>query len=128
MRRYVLGRLRTLVPLALAVAPSALMAQASPGYDDLVTLFDDLRDARTPAAWSAAFDDPEAAAAHARAATSANPNFHLAGVALALAKARLGTDVPSKVPVRLLRSLPAARGPIVEGWARALGGAKIATD
>jgi hypothetical protein len=41
-------------------APTPVRAQKSPGYDDLVALFDDFRDARSPAVWSAAFDDPDA--------------------------------------------------------------------
>ncbi len=45
----------------LAVAPLAASAQSSPGYGDLVRLFDDVREAaRALDAWSAAFDDPEA--------------------------------------------------------------------
>ena len=51
---------RGLFLLTLALAPSGISGQSSPGYGDLVDLFDELRDARTPAAWSAAFDDPEA--------------------------------------------------------------------
>jgi uncharacterized protein (DUF885 family) len=35
------------------------LAQASPGYDELVALFGDFREARSPEAWSAAFNDTE---------------------------------------------------------------------
>jgi hypothetical protein len=35
-------------------------AQPSAGHADLIALFDAFREVRTPAAWSAAFDDPEA--------------------------------------------------------------------
>ena len=52
--------LRIVVALILAVAAGSASAQPSPGYDDLVDLFERFRDARTPEAWSAAFDDPDA--------------------------------------------------------------------
>lgn len=54
--------LRT-IPLALAAlvaAPSPTLAQASPGYSELVRVFEEFRAERSPAAWSAAFDDPDA--------------------------------------------------------------------
>ncbi len=35
-------------------------AQSSPGYTDLIALFEEFREARTAAPWSAAFDDPNA--------------------------------------------------------------------
>jgi len=36
-----------------------VLAQASPGYDELVVLFRDFREVRSPEAWSAAFNGPE---------------------------------------------------------------------
>ncbi len=46
--------------LTLSLTPERASGQSSPGYAELVTLFDDFREARTPEVWSAAFDDPEA--------------------------------------------------------------------
>ena len=46
--------------VALGGSPGAGAQTASPGYADLVALFDEFREARTPEPWSAAFDDPDA--------------------------------------------------------------------
>ena len=46
--------------LALGGTPSPVLAQSSPGYAELVTLFRDFRETRSLEAWSAAFDDPAA--------------------------------------------------------------------
>lgn len=42
---------------AVGAAPRPALAQSSPGYGELVTLFRDFRETRSPEAWSAAFDD-----------------------------------------------------------------------
>jgi hypothetical protein len=56
-------RYQALIPalvLASSCGFSGASAQTSPSYGDLVSLFDEFRDARTPEPWSAAFDDPDA--------------------------------------------------------------------
>jgi len=49
-----------LLTVLIASSASSMAAQTSDGYDGLVTVFRDLSEARSPAVWSAAFDDPEA--------------------------------------------------------------------
>ena len=53
--------LQTLLSVLLAAtAIGEASAQTSAGYADLVRVFEEFREARTPAPWSAAFDDPAA--------------------------------------------------------------------
>ena len=55
-----LARTSLSILVGIVLFVSSATAAPSPGYDDLVALFDEFRETRTPRAWSAAFDDPDA--------------------------------------------------------------------
>ena len=94
----------TLLIGLIFIAPQQVKAQhtasAEQGYNKLVTLFDEFREAKTTKLWSAAFDDPDApygVADYRPAVMQARLD------SVTRLEAELKTINPERIPVSLIR-------------------------